>query len=459
MNSFTLEFDRKSRLPIYEQLYAYIADGIRSGRLIENERLPSKKALASHLGISANTVETAYAMLCQEGYVASRPRSGYYVSRLELSASVPNALPEEPAPTEQSYLYDFMTNTVDARSFPFRTWAKLGKEVLYNGETLLSSGNCQGDEELRGALCKYLREFRAVNCTPAQIVIGAGMEYLLMLLCRLLPAEAEFAVEDPGYAKTPAILSGCGRKLHYIPLDSDGMSASALGKCGASVACITPSHQFPTGIIMPAGRRSELLKWASAEDGRYIIEDDYNSEFNFAGRPIPSLQGMDSRRVIYISTFSRILAPSIRIAYMVLPPSLLTSAAEILKSYSSTVSRFDQHTLANFISGGYLSRHLNRMKTLYRSRRDVLIEALTPHAARLGLKISGSGAGLHLLLSGSADVISRILESAEKENIRVPKLSDSFHSYAGETDTLIFGYAGMSDEDIPKAINPLFSEI
>ena len=459
MNSFTLEFDLTSRLPIYEQLYAYIADGIRSGRLTENERLPSTKARASHVGISANTVETAYAMLCQEGYVTSRPRSGYYVSRVELSSAVPTVLPDAAAHIERSYRYDFMTNTVDAQSFPFRTWAKLGKDVLYNGETLLSSGNCQGDEELRTALCKYLREFRAVNCTPAQIVIGAGMEYLLMLLCRLLPPEAEFAVEDPGYAKTPAILSGCGRTLHYIPLDSDGMCSSALSGCRASVACITPSHQFPMGIIMPAGRRSELLKWASEADERYIIEDDYNSEFNFAGRPIPSLQGMDSRRVIYISTFSRILAPSIRIAYMVLPPALLASATEILKSYSSTVSRFDQHTLANFIDGGYLSRHLNRMKTLYRSRRDVLIAALTPHAERLGLKISGSGAGLHLLLSGSEEVISRILERADAENIRVPKLSDNFHSYEGETDTLIFGYAGMNDEDIPKAINTLFSEI
>ncbi len=456
MNSFTLEFDRESRLPIYEQLYAYIADGIRSGRLIENERLPSKKALASHLGISANTVETAYSMLCQEGYVQSRPRSGYYVSRIEVTPPAPAPLPETIVPESRSYRYDFTTNTVDAQSFPFRTWAKLGKEVLYNGETLLSSGNCQGDEELRAVLCKYLREFRAVDCQPAQIVIGAGMEYLLMLLCRLLPDNAEFAVEEPGYTKTPAILDGCGRKLHYIPLDGDGMSASALSECSASVACITPSHQFPTGIVMPIGRRSELLKWASEAPGRYIIEDDYNSEFNFVGRPIPSLQGMDSRRVIYISTFSRILAPSIRIAYMVLPPELLHSSTNILTGYSSTVSRFDQHTLANFIEGGYLNRHLNRMKTLYKRRRDILIDALTPHAERLGLSISGGNAGLHLLLSGNDEIISLILDKAEAEEIRIPKLSDSFHCYSGKNDTLIFGYAGMSNEDIPSAINLLF---
>lgn len=459
MNSFTLELDRRSRLPIYEQLYAYIADGIRSGRLKENERLPAKKALASHLGISANTVESAYAMLCQEGYVTSRPRSGYYVSRLEISPHAPESLPEAAEEAEHRYRYDFMTNTVDADSFPFRTWAKLGKEVLYSGEALLSAGSSRGDAELRSALVKYLREFRAVNCSPSQIVIGAGMEYLLMLLCRLIPAEAEFAVEEPGYAKTPVILEGCGRRLHYIPLDSEGMDAAALGRCSASVACITPSHQFPTGTVMPAGRRSELLKWASQAPGRYIIEDDYNSEFNFAGRPIPSLQGMDSRRVIYISTFSRILAPSIRIAYMVLPPQLLASADEVLKNYSSTVSRFDQHTLANFIDGGYLNRHLNRMKTLYRRRRDILLEALAPHAERLGLKISGSGAGLHLLLSGSGDVIRRILSAAEEANIRVPRMADSFHDPASADDTLILGYAGIANEDISTAVALLMGEI
>ena len=459
MNSFTLEFDRESRLPIYEQLYAYIADGIRSGRLTEDERLPSKKALASHLGISANTVETAYSMLCQEGYVYSRPRSGYYVSRIDLAPQTPDELPADTTSPERSYRYDFMTNTVDSRSFPFRTWAKLGKEVLYNGEDLLTSGSCQGDSELLSALCKYLREFRAVDCAPSQIVIGAGMEYLLMLLCRLLPHNAEFAVEDPGYAKTPAILRGCGRDLHYIPLDSDGMDAAVLSKCSASVACITPSHQFPTGIVMPVGRRSELLKWASEVPGRYIIEDDYNSEFNFIGRPIPSLQGMDSRRVIYISTFSRILAPSIRIAYMVLPPELLRASGDILKSYSSTVSRFEQHTLANFIDGGYLNRHLNRMKTLYRRRRDILTDALEPHVKRLGLRISGGGAGLHLLLSGSAETISLILRRAEAENIRVPKMSDSYRNCTDGSDTLLFGYAGMSNEDIPKAVALLFEGI
>ena len=456
MNSFTMEIDRGSRLTIYEQLYEYISGAIRAGQLEPDERLPSKKALASHLGISCNTVETAYSMLCQEGYVYSRPRSGYYVARIEKGFGVTGAVYSSAGTAPQEYRYDFMTNTVDAASFPFRTWAKLGKEVLYNGVELLSIGSWQGDGELLNSLCKYLREFRAVNAAPSQIVIGAGMEYLLMLLCRILPQDISFAVEDPGYVKTPAILSGCGRNLHYISLDGDGMNAAALSACGASAACITPSHQFPTGAVMPIARRMELLRWVSAAPERYILEDDYNSEFNFVGRPIPSLQGMDNRRVIYISTFSRILAPSIRIAYMVLPPELLLRSQDVLKNYSSTVSRFDQHTLCRFIDGGYLGRHLNRMKTLYRRRRDFLLDLLAPHAQRLKLGISGGSAGLHLLVSGPAETIARILSRADERSIRVTRMSDYCHSFSGEETTIILGYAGMNDETLSAAVSELF---
>ena len=175
MISFTIALDRDAASPLYEQLYSHIARQIRGGQLVENERLPSKKALAAHLSISANTVETAYAMLCQEGYIVSRPRSGYYVARLESAFPAPQPFHAPGGPAKPAYRYDFMTNTVDAATFPFRTWAKLGKEVLYNGEELLSVGDCQGDEELRDSLCKYLREFRAVDCRPEQLVIGAGI--------------------------------------------------------------------------------------------------------------------------------------------------------------------------------------------------------------------------------------------------------------------------------------------
>ena len=456
MTSFTIELDRSGKMPLYEQLYEHITEELRAGRLREGERLPSKKALAAHLQISRNTVETAYAMLCQEGYAVSKPRSGTFAARVEplFYSAAPAPLPPEPARPRPPY--DFATNTVDAASFPFRSWAKLGKEVLYNGEELLSAGDSQGDARLRAALAKYLREFRAVDCEAGQIVIGAGMEYLLMLLCRLLPPGLSFAVEDPGYPRTASVLAGSGRELCYLPLDEEGLLPGTLARSGAQVACVTPSHQFPTGAVMPVPRRIALLKWANDGASRYVVEDDYNSEFNFAGRPIPALQGMDSRRVIYMSTFSRVLAPSIRIAYMVLPWELLAETRELLRSYSSTVSRFEQNTLAAFIEGGYLTRHLSRMKTLYRRRRDALLALLAPFVKAEGLTISGGGAGLHLLLRGEPAQIEAIKARAEAKGVRVAGMNDYRFRADGPEDTLLLGYAGMDEERLAEAVRLLF---
>ncbi len=457
MTSFTIELDRSGKKPLYVQLYEHIAGELRAGHLREGERLPSKKALAAHLQLSRNTVETAYAMLCQEGYAVSRPRSGTYAARVEPRFSPAPAAPLPPERDALSWRYDFATNTVDAASFPFRSWARLGKEVLYNGEELLSAGDSQGDARLREALAKYLREYRAVNCEAGQIVIGAGMEYLLMLLCRLLPQELRFAVEDPGYQRTASVLQGSGRELRFLSLDAEGLRLSELEQSGADAACVTPSHQFPTGIVMPVHRRQALLRWAAEKPGRYLVEDDYNSEFSFSGRPIPSLQGMDGSRVIYISTFSRVLAPSIRIAYMVLPPELLRSSRPLLREYSSTVSRFEQNTLAAFIEGGWFSRHLSRMKTLYRRRRDALLSLLAPHLKAEGLTVSGGGAGLHLLLQGEPTAIRRIRENADRGGVRVPGLNEFRQTPLDEEDTLLLSYAGMDEARMAEAVRLLFS--
>lgn len=459
MNDFTIDLDRKSlKKPLYEQIYLYICSEIKSGRLKADEKLPSKRSLAAHLKISLNTVETAYSMLLQEGYIYSSPRSGYFVSRAFVEFSLPEkeTHTEPPAP-EARYKYGFLTNTVDTSSFPFKTWAKLGKEVLYSGQSLLSSGDPLGDISLRESLCKYLREFRAVDCTPSQIVIGAGMEYLLMLLNRIVPNELTFAVEDPGYGKTRAVLLGGGRKLFYIPLDREGLSLSCLSESGADIAYITPSCQFPTGIIMPVARRLELISWANENEHRYIIEDDYNSEFNLMGKPIPSLQGMDSGRVIYMSTFSRSLAPSIRIAYMVLPKALLIKTRDMLYSYSSTVSRFEQNTLARFIDGGYLNRHINRMKLLYRRRKEFLLEILKPHLQARGITVSGDTAGLHLLLDMPEALAEEICSRADRNGIKLSRLSEF---YADNPDrgryTLLLGFAGMEQNDMKNAVDILF---
>ncbi len=459
MNSFTISLTKSKGSPLYEQLYRYIAGEIRSGGIRKNEKLPSKKALASHLHISQNTVETAYSMLVQEGYIYARARSGYYVSGI--SDLIPNPADKKPCSLpepEPAWRFDFRTNAVDVSSFPFKTWAKLNREVVYQSPELLLPGDARGDASLRESLSKYLHEFRGVKCSAEQLVIGAGIEYLLMMLCSLFEPELSFAVENPGYGKAVSVIKNSGREVKYIPLDREGLRPDLLYESGADIAYITPSHQFPTGIVMPIGRRAELLRWASEIPGRYIIEDDYNSEFNFMGRPIPSVQGIDGGgRVIYMSTFSRILAPSIRIAYMVLPPELAEKYRLKFGHYSSTVSRFEQQTLCRFIDGGYLGRHLNRVKNIYRKRRDALLSILKALPCSDRLRISGDGAGLHLIVEAPPGLAEKIEKNAESERIRVWRLAD-YYFEEPKREAFILGYASLSAEDMEKAAGLLFAE-
>lgn len=462
MNLFTIDFTRSGRTPLYEQLYDYIVTEIASGRLMRGERLPSKKSLAAHLGISTNTVETGYNLLIQEGYIYSKPKSGYYVSAIEGLIS-PGGREKElfSHPAYPEYKYDFRTNAVDEASFPYKIWAKLSRETLVSGSNLLTAGETRGDLELRNTLAKYLHEFRGVSCDAGQVVIGAGVEYLLTLLCGLLTPASGFAIENPGYIKAASVLKNSGGVISYIPMDGEGMIPGALRESGAAYCYLTPSHQFPTGVVMPVGRRYQLLGWGAESDGRYIIEDDYNSEFTFSEKPIPAMQGLDSSgKVIYISTFSRTLAPSIRIAYMVLPTELSESFDRKFGGYSSTVSRFEQQTLMKFISDGYLGRHLNRVKNIYRKRRDFLIGKLDSLSVPGGMKIRGGHAGLHLLVTLSESTAERVMERAHSANVRIYRLCDYyFDTEKGSTgsDTLILGFAGLDEEALAGALDILFA--
>ncbi|MEG2286796.1 MAG: PLP-dependent aminotransferase family protein, partial [Ruthenibacterium sp.] len=409
MQSLTLRFTSEG--PLYHQLYARLADDIRAGCLAAGEKLPSKRRLAEQLHISLNTVDTAYQMLVAEGYLAARPRSGFVVCRLEqpvpsaaqragchgqtdaalcsreagtapranagaAAADLPQTAFDAAFGAGSAARYHFETAAIDTTLFPFKTWRRLQRDLLAGDPSLLNHGHRQGDENLRRAIATYLHEFRGAQCAAEQVVVGAGIEYLLGLLARLF-AGRTFAVEDPGYARTHRILENSGANVAFVPVDSEGMTVDALRASGAQLAYVTPSQQFPTGVTMPVGRRTALLHWAAQAPERYLIEDDYDSEFRFDGKPLPALQGLDDgTHVIYISTFSKSIAPAIRIGYMVLPPALLLRYREEFGFYSSTVSRFEQQTLCRFMDEGYFARHLARLRIAYRQRRDALVAAL-----------------------------------------------------------------------------------
>lgn len=449
----TLDFD--SDTPLYQQIYESFVAEIKAGTLRAGTKAPSKRALCQTLGVSQNTVETAYGILCAEGYLHPRARSGFYVAPVEpLPASpLPPPAPAAGTPAEPSWRWNFSTSAVDTEIFPYASWAKLTKEVLSQRPELLQRGDRQGDPELREALAAFLRETRGVRCAPRQIVLGAGVEVLLEQLVKLFPPATVFGLENPGYATPYRIIRGNGRRIDPLALDSQGVNPECLRQSGAQVVYVTPSHQFPLGMTMPAGRRAALLRWAALEPGRYLVEDDYDSEFRFTSRPIPAMQGLDQvGRVVYVGTFSRTIAPSIRAAYLVLPPELLKRYREGFHYASATVSRFEQQTLTRFLSQGLYARHLRRAGNAYRTRQAELLRLLREIP---GAAVSGAEAGLHFLLTVPGLSERELLARAASVGARMHGLSEYVHGGVCRPSTLVVGFAGLRAEEIGEAVEAL----
>lgn len=437
--------------PLYDQLYRYIIAQIRSGALPAGEKLPSKRALAEHLGLSLTTVERAYGLLTAEGYLEPRPRSGYRVTpALTLLPTEPP--PPAPPPRREEPRLDqrFSTSAVDTSVFPYATWARLTKEAVYENPDLLQRGESQGDWQLRGALAGFLHQYRGVNCTPEQVVIGAGLEALMWVLLQLFPREV-FALEDPGHTALRRLLDNLGRSYVPVEMDAQGMRVEALEASGAKLAYVTPSHQFPTGVTTPAARRGELLRWAYARPGRYLIEDDYDVEFRYTSRPIPAMQGQDGgERVIYAGTFSRTLAPSIRVAYLILPPTLAERYQTKFGHASSTVSRFEQETLRRFLASGAYSRHLRRVGGLYRSRRDALVHELESWG-----EVRGADAGLHLLFTLPGREETDLTARARRAGFQLRGMSEYCMGSGPRPGTLVLGFAALPAREAPQAVGSL----
>lgn len=424
-----LTYPLTGSLPLYESLYRHIRADILEGRLLAGDRLPSKRALAEHLKISKITVETAYAQLMAEGYLRSVEKVGYFVEAVEqtphASLSAPALPPQEEAPPCQA---DFTVNTIRGEEFPFATWTKLLREVAAQRQgSLLDPLPGAGAYELREAIAGYLQGFRGLAVSPEQIVVGAGTDFLYNLLLQLLGRRLTYGVEDPGYGKILKIYQAGGAKVLPLAMDDDGVSPEGLAN--VDVLHISPAHHFPSGTVMPVRRRQALLSWA-AEGERYIIEDDYDSEFRFSGKPIPPMQAMDRQgKVIYINTFSKSISPAIRISYMILPPKLLRRFRSELGFYGCTVSSFEQYTLARFIGEGYFEKHLSRMKKRYKAQRNALIAALGQPPLSGRVRILEKDAGLHFLLEVKTELSDEALTRRLLElGVRVRCLSDYYHS-------------------------------
>lgn len=462
----TYSFENKGNDTLYEYLYKQIKADILHYRLSPDEKLPSKRALAKHLNISTITVENAYSQLMAEGYIYSVPKSGFYVSNVIMIKNAAEDTKRTYKPENvknDGYFADFVNNSIAKESFPFITWTKLMRETMSDeADKLMVRSPSSGIYELRTAIADYLYQFRGMEVEPEQIVIGAGTEYLYGLIIQLLGRNKVYAVEDPGYGKISRIYKANNVKCQYISLDDWGINVSELEKSNADILHISPSHHFPTGIVTPISRRYELLSWAAKSDGRYIIEDDFDSEFRLLGKPIPSMQSIDVlEKVIYINTFSKSLTSTIRISYMVLPKSLMKIYNEQLSFYACTVSNFEQYTLAKFINNGFFEKHINRMRNYYRAERDTILNYIKNHKYYDKMEIREEHAGLHFLLYVDTKYDDdEIIKRAAANGIHISVLSQYFNNRENAMKhILVINYSGIASASIREALDRLFESI
>lgn len=348
------QIEKRSGESAYLQLYRQLRQDIISGALPTGAKLPSKRSLAEELGLSVITVEHALALLTDEGYLLSRPRSGYYVSF--------GGAPAAALPPRRARLEDMRAGEGAPEDFPFSLWARTMRAVLSDYDRhILDRCPSKGCLPLRQALSAWLGRSRALSVDPEQIVVGAGAEYLYGLIVQLLGRERPFALEDPCYEQIRRVYEANGVRCQSLPMGEAGIESAALTGCPAGVLHVTPYHSYPSGVTASAAKRHEYVAWARERDS-LIVEDDYDAAFASSSRRIQTICSLDPDRVIYLNTFSKLLAPSVRTGFLVLPAGLLERYRTRLDSFSCTVPVFDQLVLAEFINAGHMERYISRRR-------------------------------------------------------------------------------------------------
>ena len=462
---------------LYESLYKCIKNDILQGKLCVGEKLPSKRSFAKNLGISVITVENAYGQLSDEGYIYSMPKRGFYVSDIDMVAN-PNTSAKTSADANlfddsasiacSPYFADFSSNQTDSEIFPFTIWTKTVRSVLNDNRIqLMINPPCGGILPLRNAIARYLGDFRGMKVAPHQIIIGAGTEYLYGLLIQLLGKNLIYGVENPGYHKISKICKSMGVTYRHVDLDESGVSIHELEEKKIDIIHTSPSHHFPTGIVMPVSRRYELLGWAAKKKQHYIIEDDYDSELRLSGKPFPTLQSIDvSGKVIYMNTFTKTLASTVRISYMVLPEDLAKRFYSELAFYSCTVSNFEQYTLAQFMENGSFEKHINRLRNYYQNKRDAILKELKSGSIGKYITIQEEEAGVHFLMHIQSDCTeAEIVEKAKAGGVKLDPLSRYYikntekHEQNGQENpyenTYVMNYSSVNMENIKKVVQVL----
>jgi GntR family transcriptional regulator/MocR family aminotransferase len=439
-----INLDRQSETPLFEQLYSALKEQILKGELANDEKLPSKRQLKADLSISQTTIEHAYNLLLDEDLIYSREKSGFYVSAIEQLKQVASATtPEIRRPEKKSYTLPL--GTIDTTLVQSDVLKQIAREV-YSDDELLNKGEESGETVLKEQIRHYLNINRGVTCSTDQIFIGPSTEFLLEQLMYLLQYP-EMTIEDPGYPVIRKVLERLDSGTDAAQVLEDGIDVDQVADLANPVVHVTPSHQFPSGAVMSLQKRIQLLNHASSND-RFIIEDDYDSEFRYTGRPLPSLQGLDQNdRTIYMSTFSKSLYPSLRLSCMVLPASLAELYYE--KELSCNVPRQMQHIVARFMEQGYLTRHINRMRKVYRKKMEAITTWIAAHH---DVEMHGEHTGMHFIIR----VPGMDLEEAADNHGLVHGNVYSYERDLG--DTIIVGIGEKDTREIIDILDRFFEE-
>ncbi len=459
-----IELDRTSEKPIFQQIYVKIKEQILRGELLERDRLPSSRDLATILDVSRSVVLEAYDQLMAEGYIKSKQGAGTFVeSGISLEGFPTN---EERPISEKSTdsiskvktnnFIDFRSGVPCLKKFPRKKWASIGKDVFETIEdSLFGYSSPEGSEELRVVLSSYLYRTRGISCHPSQIIITSGATQAFTLLAKLLvKTNSEVLIEDPVTKEIPEIFIERGANITPIPVDEFGMQTEWLTtKKKENIIFVTPSHQFPLGGILPIQRRIQLINFAK-ETNSYILEDDYDSEFRYSGHPVSSLQGLFPERVIYIGTFSKILSPSLRIGYVILPNALVEEAKN-LKRYTDYHSpTIEQVILARFIKDGHLEKHVVKMRKLYKKKRDFLIGCLKKEFGDL-IEILGASTGIHLVVKFNFKFPQKILNEIKNKGVNIFSVEKHALIKGKHNNKLIFGYGNLTDTELAEGVKLL----
>lgn len=458
-----------SNVPLYLQIYEQLKEKIISGEILEGNKLPSTRRLSNILNVSRNTVESAYMQLSSEGYVLSKAGSGFIAQKLDNSIismlkKEDSSIDKNPISTissnsDDNYKYNFEYGKLSAPDFPLRLWKRISNKCLssISSEDMTSYSAGKGEVELQIELMNYLKKSRGVSCNPEQIIISSGSEYSFSLLCQLFRGDFdEIALEDPGYIGAKNIFINNGYTVTPISLEEDGINLNELESSSAKIVYVTPSHQFPIGLVMPIAKRLKLIDWAIRKNG-IIIEDDYDSELRYNSKPIPSIQSIDSKgSVVYIGTFSKALSPSLRLNYMVLPKSLLEIYHKRFNRYQSSVPLIQQKIIQQFMHLGHFDRHLRKIYLVNKRKHDVLVHAIQEFMGD-NIILHGKNAGLHILLEFNNGLTEKeLITKAKTYGVKVYPVSVFWTKVEKYPNNMVLlGFGGMPESDIIEGIKIL----